>query len=587
MLEALVRRYESLLVKGKVPRRGWSTVKVSFGLEIDGEGNLLRVVDFRLAQARGKKEVLLPQELSVPAQLKRSSGIAPQFLCDNSSYFLGIDSKTDTSRSQKCFYSAAKLHQKILQDCQSPMATSVKAFFSKWNPLSARANSVLLPILNDLLAGGNIIFLSGTEYAQQDQDIQMAWDQQMQGGDDKVALMTCLVTGKTAPVARLHPSIKGVRGAQPSGASLVSFNAPAYESYGRDGEQGLNAPVSEYAAFAYGAALNQLLADQRHVKQIGDMTVVYWAEKNSAVCQDIFAGCLLGGTNRMEDAELDAIFRAVQGHARIDFRGLTLDYDNKFYVLGLSPNAARLSVRFFWESAFGDMITNLSRHQGRMQLVKFGSVIGENIPLWVLLLETVHQNSRDKMASPVMAGAMLRAILTDTSYPASVFQNMMLRIRAEQDDAEARPPHYKINYRRVALIKAYLIKNKGRQITVALDEDSKNPAYVFGRIFAVLEHIQQVANPGINSTIKDRYFDSACATPGKVFPLLEKLAHHHLRKLEIRQRIYFEKQLTGLFGKIDIGEHSAPAYLPLEKQGIFVLGYYHQTQKRYEKKEEK
>ena len=122
---------------------------------------------------------------------------------------------------------------------------------------------------------------------------------------------------------------------------------------------------------------------------------------------------------------------------------------------------------------------------------------------------------------------------------------------------------------------------------MALDEKSKNPAYVFGRIFAVLEHIQQVANPGINSTIKDRYFDSACATPGKVFPLLEKLAHHHLRKLEIGQRIYFEKQLTGLFGKIDIGEHSAPAYLPLEKQGIFVLGYYHQTQKRYEKKEEK
>ncbi len=179
----------------------------------------------------------------------------------------------------------------------------------------------------------------------------------------------------------------------------------------------------------------------------------------------------------------------------------------------------------------------------------------------------------------------MKSILTGGRYPESLFQYVMLRIRSEQDDTEASPPSYKITYERCAIIKAYLCRNGKRGITVALNENENDVAYVLGRIFAVWEHIQAEANKGINATIKDKYFDSACATPARIFPILQKLSGHHLRKLEDGRKFYFEKQLTLLMGKIDAG--AIPNILPLKEQGMFVLGYYHQVQARYTKKEDK
>ena len=584
MLEALVRHYENLVEEGKVPRKGWSLAKVSFALRLDMDGNIIQVFDLRNEEKRGKKMLLVPQELLVPEQSKRASGIVAQFICDNSGYLLGVDNKGKQERSEKCFQASSNLHQEVLSNCSSDMAVAIKNFFSNWEPDKISSCTALNDELEEIMQAGNLTFMLGDELANNDEGIKQAWKKycEAQAESDK---RQCLVTGEIGPIARLHPSIKGVRNAQSSGASLVSFNAPAYESYGHNNGQGMNAPVSEYAAFAYATALNTLLADSRHVKVFGDTTVVYWAEKNNEIYQDCFGGFGFQDDNIMDEETLDYIFSSVKQDKPIDYKGLSIDYDNRFYILGLSPNAARLSVRFFFVSNFGKILKNIMRHMEDLQIICPAYRKKKHIPLWLMLLATVSPKSKDKSASPLLSGAVLKSILMGGNYPASLFQYVILRIRAEQDDSEASPPQYKITYERCAIIKAYLCRRyRKRGITVALNETENDVAYVLGRIFAVWEHIQSEANNGINTTIKDRYFDSACATPARIFPILQKLAGHHLRKLEDWKKIRFEKQLTSLMDKLTAGE--IPKMLPLEEQGMFILGYYHQTQARYAKKEE-
>ncbi len=583
MLEALVKHYESLAAEGKAPRPGWSKAKVSFALHLDDDGKVVQVHDLRKEEQRGKKSVVVPNEYWVPEQSKRASGIVPQFLCDNSTYLLGVDNKGKPERSAKCFQAAAKLHQEILSECSSKMAVAIKKFFANWKPAEISSCVVLQDDLEELMQSSNLIFMLGDKFSTEDEEICSFW-QKHREQHDEAEKMQCLVTGEVSPIARLHPSIKGVRNAQSSGASLVSFNAPAYESYGHDNGQGLNAPVSEYAAFAYTTALNALLADSSHVKVFGDTTLVYWAEQNNETYQDCFGGFCLQDENIMEEKDLDYIFSCLKKDEPINYQGVDIDYSNKFYILGLSPNAARLSVRFFLQSTFGNILKNSAKHMENMELVRPPKK-KKHIPLWQMLAATVSPKSKDKAASPLLSGAVLKSILTGNRYPASLFQYVMLRIRSEQDDTEASPPLYKITYERCAIIKAYLCRNGKRGITVALNENENDVAYVLGRIFAVWEHIQSEANKGINATIKDKYFDSACATPARIFPILQKLSGHHLRKLEDGKKIYFEKQLTSLMGKIDAG--AIPNILPLKEQGMFVLGYYHQVQARYTKKEDK
>lgn len=570
MLEALVKHYESLAAEGKVPRPGWCLTKISYALRLDLDGNVVQ---------------LCPQQrvIMVPEQSQRSgTKIVPQFLCDNAGYILGVDNKGNKERSKECFRASAKLHQNILAECPSDMAKAIRGFFAQWQP-KALEECVFLQDDLDTLMKSNVTFMLGDKLATEDEEIRRIWGK-YHDKQDNTEEMQCLVTGMISPIARLHPDIKGVIGTVPKGGKIVSFNENAYESYGHNNEQGLNAPISEYAAFAYGTALNYLLADRSHVKVFGDTTLVYWAEQNNETYQDCFGGFCLQDENIMEEKDLEYIFSCLKKDKPINFQGVDIDYSNKFYILGLSPNVARLSVRFFLQSTFGNILKNSAKHMENMELVRPPKK-KKHIPLWQMLAATVSPKSKDKAASPLLSGAVLKSILTGSRYPASLFQYVMLRIRSEQDDTEASPPSYKITYERCAIIKAYLCRNGKRGITVALNENENDVAYVLGRVFAVWEHIQAEANKGINATIKDKYFDSACATPARIFPILQKLSGHHLRKLEDGKKVYFEKQLTSLMGKIDAG--AIPNILPLKEQGMFVLGYYHQVQARYTKKEDK
>lgn len=575
ILNALVRYYESLADRGEIARPGWGKAKISLALELDGDGTLLRIHSLKEEETRGKKMVSVPRVLELPAPVKRTAGVSSNFLWDNGVYLLGLDGKGNPERAQKCFAAAALLHETLLAPLEDPYARAIRGFFARWDCAAAPKDSRLAPFADELLSGGNLTFLFENRFPQECPALRSAWQRHYDGdgAPEQAEHLRCLVTGIESVPEAVHPSIKGVRGAQSSGAALVSFNALAFCSYGR--EQNLNAPMSKYAAFAYTTALNHLLADSRHTVCAGKTTVVFWAEDGESAYQDFFGTALNGES--ITDDDLRAILTALTQGKRVDWAGVPLESRTRFYILGLSPNAARLSVRFFLQNSFGAFAFYLRDHYERLDIVRPAFDRFAYLPLWRLLSETVNQNSRDKEPSPQMAGDTLCAILTGARYPATLYQQTQLRIRAERE----------VTRGRAAILKAYLLRNTDEKrykeaLQVQLNDSTTYQPYVLGRLFSVLEGIQQQANPGINATIKDKYFSSACATPAVAFPTLLNLAEKHLKKMESNQRIYYARQLGALTALIT---ESYPVHHSLYDQGIFQLGYYHQTQKRFEKKD--
>ena len=585
ILQALVEYYEALERKEKITSPGWCRARVAYGLDISEQGELMGVIPLKKEQQKGKKTVWVPQDLTVPQMVSRCSGVSANFLCDHSGYMLGIDNKGKPERSRECFEYAKKKHKDILGNISSPAARAVCRFFDCWAPDRAAENPYLVPELEEIISGSNLVFMIDGEYVHEDPDIMQCWEEySRQSGTGPEGV--CLVTGRREEIARIHGTIKGVRGAQSSGAALVSFNAPAFESYGK--EQSFNAPVGTYAAYAYTTALNYLLSDRSHGTTIGDTAVVYWSEEGDERYQNIFA-CVSEPT--MENQEIvDGVFKnLVEGKAvAVQDVKDSLDMEKRFYILGLAPNAARLAVRFFYQDSFGNILKHIKEHYDRMEIVRPAADAVEYLGIWRMLQETVNKKSRDKKPVPSMSGTVYRSIISGSRYPATLYQAVLGRIRAEQDDGDSRI--YKITRGRAAIIKAYLLKNgnEKEEITMALNEDSNNTAYILGREFAVLEAIQEEANPGINATIKDKYFNSACATPAAIFPILFKLKNSHIKKMNNgAKEIYYEKMLCDLQGRLTVAEGqraACPRRLTLEEQGMFILGYYHQTQKRYEKK---
>ena len=586
ILQSLVRYYEALEKEGTITRPGWCSAKVSFALELTEEGELCRVIPLKIEKERGKKTVLEPQLLKVPQMVTRSSGVAANFLCDSSSYLLGIDNKGKPERARECFACAKEKHKNILEGVQSAEAKAVLGFFETWNPDMAKENIVLAEVLDEVMAGANLIFFVNSRYVQEEPEIRKAWEKYRENSADG-PVGICLVTGQKTGISRIHGTIKGVPGAQSSGAALVSFNAPAFESFGK--EQSFNAPVGDYAVYAYTTALNHLLADKKHVTSIGDTTVVYWSEDGEETCQDVFADM---SEPTMDNCEIvDGVFKNLETGRAVNVPGVekSISLDQQFYILGLSPNAARLAVRFFYQDSFGNILRHIKDHYDQMEIVRPAKDSMQYLGIWRMLMETVNKKSRDKKPIPNMAGAVYRAVISGDRYPDAMYQAVLGRIRAEQDDKDS--GIYKITRGRAAVIKAFLLRNghyEKEEITMALNENSSNMAYILGREFAVLEAIQEDANPGINATIKDRYFNAACATPASIFPILFKLKNSHIKKMNSRgKEVYYERLLGELQDKVlvsDGGETACPRRLSLEEQGMFILGYYHQTQKRYEKK---
>lgn len=566
ILQALVKYYEDLERQEKLPKQGWCQAKVSYGINLSTDGDIKNILWLKEERQAGKKQIWISQTMKVPAMLTRSSGVAANFLCDNSKYMLGIDKSGTGKRITECFEAAKEKHLKLLKNTSGEMAQAICAFFYKWNPEKAKENAAVLENWEEITDGGNLIFCMDKKYAQDDKEIEQIWNVESKQSETDIGGI-CLVTGEKTEISRIHRNIKGVPGAQSSGAALVSFNAPSFESYGK--EQSYNAPVGKYAEFAYTSALNYLLAQKKYTFPLGDSIIVYWAEEAKTEYQD----ALLALLNPVKDnqSEVHGFFEKLRKDEQIIIDDIELNPSQKFYILCLAPNAARLSVRFFYQSSFGNITKNLACHYERMQMIKPKWEEREYLGIEDMLKETVNMNSRDKKTISNMAAMAFSAILQNSRYPASLYTDTLIRIRAEQGC---------VTWGRVSIVKAFLIKNYKNtegEICMGLNEESNDVAYVLGRLFSVLESIQTEANPGIKSTIRDRYFNSACATPASVFPVLFKLKNSHIKKIE-RDKGYLKRKYEDLLGELVSKLEAYPKRLPLEEQGKFILGYYHQKQ---------
>lgn len=572
ILSSLAQTYERMASRGDAPEFPYSRENVSFLISLDQDGVPVGL-PHDLRQTKGKK--LLPTDLVVPQPPKKASGINPNFLWDKTAYVLGVTAK-DPKRTAQEHAAFVEKHKHWLADTSDEGLAAFLRFLDWWKPF--RFAELGWP---EEVQDQNVIFALEKERLTKnlhDRPAAKALFKKIYHEDDK-SDGTCLVTGKHESIRRLHPSIKGVWGAQSSGASIVSFNLDAFESYGH--EQGDNAPISTTAAFAYTTALNELLnRDRGQCLQVGDASVVFWAEAEdaeaAAMAEGAFAG-LFAADERVEAKPIGIWFDKLrQGKPQMDWL-LESPADVRFHVLALAPNAARLSIRFYIQDDFRQIATRYAAHQARLQVEpppQHGT-----IALWRMARETAVLGKSENV-DPHLMGDWLRAILTGAPYPLTLLTTLIMRIRADHD----------INGLRVAMLKSVLIRNFGRKVPVALDPDFTDPGYLLGRLFAVYEQIQVAAlGTGVNATIKDKFYGSASAQPRKVFHLLESGSANHLSKIgkqSIGRRINLEKAVGGIMEMMNPREEPFPASLRESSQALFGLGYYHQRNEFFRKAEQ-
>ena len=557
ILQELCRLYDRLESdpEANIAKRGFFQQGVAFEVVISSTGELIQINDLR--ESDGKKP--RNRSMLLPGTSKPSgSGLNPSLYgWDRTDYMLGYlnPEKLKGDEREKKLKRAGEAHRKYKLEMflrrhtiRRPDYYAFCKFLRTWQPDQAGQHDVLQKVSGLF---GVVRIQNQTSYLHELKEVHAPCLQNSAATDGQ-----CLVTGESEAIVHLHDiKIKGVNGAQSSGAAIVSFNKPAFRSYEKS--QSKNAPVGKPAAFSYATALNYLL-DRQHRRrvQVGDTSVVFWAAQPSSA-EEIFSFGLGG-----EAAEDDNRARELEAALELIAQGEhpLLRDGTPFYVLGLAPNASRLSVRFWYRDSVGAFLGHLRQHEQNLNIVR-SPKDHARLPLWLLLAQTARES---KEVSPLLGGALLRSILTAAPYPESFLQALIRRNRAERD----------IRHPRAAAIKAVLIRNYQQEITMSLNPDHPKPAYQLGRLFAALERNQENALPNINATVKDRFFGAASATPGAVFPRLIRLGQHHIAKLEGGLKVNAEKQVQEIMGRIE----SFPGHLDLVAQGLFALGYYHQRQ---------
>ncbi len=593
ILQRLAEHYDRIVAEGKseLAPPGKSVQKVSFCVVLNHDGSLHSFADLR--QLEGKK--MRPVSLVVSGQSKPTgAGLNARFLWDNAEYMLGWSADPlKQKRAPLAFVNFRDKHLTLEQQINHPAFTTVCNFLRGWAPEHAAQHSERLA---DISTNFGVFRILGETAYVHEQVIEPTREENA----EQENVGHCLVCGEVGPVSRLHePKIKGVNGAQTSGALLVSFNASAFESYGKG--QSYNAPVSVGVTFRYTNALNHLLdPKQKRRVNLGDATLTYWAD-HPTILEDAFAEFFGGSAAETAGMVEEDRARVEQARRLIeqlrDGTNATVDGPDergtKFYVLGLSPNASRLSVRLWIEQDAPELRNKLAQHVRDFALA--GSRDGRLLPAWQIVQAT-GRAEREKatgrlksydtrVVSPQLAGELARSILAGGPYPQSLLATMIRRIRSDGE----------VSFPRVSAIKAVLVRNsrlqgKPMEINMELNEQERGLAYRCGRIFAVLERAQEASvqednpNAKLNATIKDRFFGAAAATPLLVLPRLLVLNNHHMRKLKSGSRAYFSKLLGSI---MEDKPFTFPRQLTLEEQGQFIVGYFQQRQEFFKNKEQR
>lgn len=572
-LTELTRFYERKIAEPEsgIPMPGFSEENIGYVIRISRDGRYIHHLSLLDEKNRSRR-------MRVPAAVKRpGQGVTPNFLWDNTGYVLGVDGNGDEKRSARTFEAFRQKHQDLADRTGNPSLKAIAAFLQQWRPEQCSQWDD-----REVLLGKNVVFeIEGQKgYVHEQPDVRELWQTlYAENGQEEAEEGICLITGKKAPIAHVHPAVRGLKGGNAETA-LVSFNKDAFASYGK--KQSYNAPVSIRAAQAYITALNWLLrTENRHCARIGDTSVVFWTDK-PALKEELAVLDFLGGpaepTEQVPVAEDMEVIRNIRGGLAAIRNGLPIgqalpDFktDVRFFILGLVPNGGRIAVRFWQVATFGELSERIARYYAELSLVRSSPEREPEFPaFWQILLETAVQGKRENIP-PLLGGALMRSVFSGLPYPTSIYTAMLARIRADKS----------VTYLRTAVIKAYLIRNHKQEFAMSLDTERKDVPYLLGRLFSLLEKNQRDAQgKDINSTIRDRYIASASATPRRVFPVLLRLTQHHISKSGYE--IFKQNDIAKVVENIP----DFPATLTLEEQGVFFLGYYQQNIVNYQKKEQ-
>lgn len=574
IIQRLYQYYQRLLddPDSGVAGFGFERKEIPFLIEIDHNGSFLGFIDTRTGE--GKKRS--GRVFLVPKGEKKTSGVKANLLWDTPNYVLGISKKdtlkdpdAEAIRSQQTYEA---FQQRFIDFFPESFVdtgiNAIRSFYSKQELTDVLRSQempeiqTLFPIISFKLAGDTGLICQRPDVFDFIAKNAITTDEHT---------TQCLVTGEMDVPATLHTAIKGVWGATSCGANIVSFNLSAFESFGK--KQGDNAPIGKTAEFGYTTALNHLLGKESKLRiQIADASTVFWSNMDHQI-EDIF-GAVLGESKGIPSEKVESMRAMIMSYKT----GLPLFSDDctPFHVLGLAPNAGRISIRFWYDGTVSEIVSRLREYFSDCEIVHH-SKEPDHLSLFRLLVNTAAEGKADNIV-PNVAGETIKSIMEGTPFPRSLLSGVIRRIRAE----------HLINHPRASLIKAILVRenrlynSQRKEIGMSLDPMNYNPGYLLGRLFAVLERIQETANPGIDATIRDRFYGAASSTPVAAFPHLLKLKNHHISKMENKgYAINLEKLIQSIMQGID----DMPKHLDLADQGRFAIGYYHQRHDLFSKKD--
>ena len=565
-LTELYRFYERMTQdpQSGMPPEGMSAEAIHFALVIGEDGSLKGVHDLR--DSKGK-----PLRRFVPAAVKRTSTkVLPNFLWDNTGYVLGVDGKGNPAFTARKYESFRTFHRQLCAASPDRHARALLAFFDRWTPEQFGSIGE-----REALLDSNVVFqLEGdTDFLHQQPSLYSLWQDSL-AVQDACAQGQCLITGQQGPVLKVHPAIRNVPGAKVE-AALISFNCDSFQSFGK--EQSENAPVSPRAARGYTTALNYLLQkEHKQVVRLGEDSIVFWTDR--ACAEESLLGALFDGLDATEQTQDNALLHKVRSLLTAMASGRpvseedSIDTSVRFFVLGLTPNAARLGIRFWVTDTFGNLLQRFGRWYRDLAIERRYPGEEEHPALWQLLRDLAPLQKSENIP-PLLGGQLLRSILLGRAWPQSMYTAALQRIHADKN----------VTYYRAALIKAHLCDTTAKGATMSLDKEEQNKGYRLGRLFAVLEKAQTDALGSVNTSLRERYIGAASTRPCLVFPQLLKTAQFHISK-SAKQHPGYDIRFSRLVSEIMDGMTVFPPVLSLEDQGRFMLGYYHQNNALYQKK---
>ncbi len=597
LIKALSDYYALLNAEGELPSEGYSKVGIHYLICLDADGTIEELVDYKvkkeLSTAGGKtKEKWVPRGVQMPQRTEKP-GIDSNIIEHRPVYIFGLNyeneiltPKDSTNKACKSHDVFVKVNLEFLEGLDSPLIRAYRNFLLKWKPEEEIKNEKLLQLGKEYGKSGFAFCLAGQpdKLLHEEMMVKAKWEKLYRSGfesEEDVYISQCAISGKKSAIARLHNKIKGVYGGNPTGSILIGFNNPSESSYGK--EQSYNSNISQEVMMCYTKALNYLLDDstqKKHKIALDDVTVVFWAMNMKGTCEDSFMAMLYGRSEMMDEKETEDMLRSLlesgrKGNvleSRLQSLGM-IDSDVDFYMLGLKPNSARLSVKFVYRKKYAELLWNIARFQKELQM----SEDLKPISIERIKKELISPKSSSEKINPSLISKLFESVVYGNRYPMALLETIVRRVRTDGDK--------EFNRIRAGVIKACLNRNYIKEeFGMALDKGNMGQAYLCGRLFAVLERLQQDASNGkLNRTIKDAYFASASSKPVTVFPKLLKLAQNHLNKVDVPIQVRHSKLIGEIMDKIN-GEF--PETLLLSDQGRFMIGYYQQRQDFFKKNQD-